>query len=95
MKYRRKATEVEAVQLVADELGDLVELLMRSKGKWTLDADEQSVPELTVGTVDGNDVAVPFGAYVVLDSKGYVYPCDAEIFESNHEEEPARMVAAR
>lgn len=39
----------------------------------------------TVTTVDGNVVVIPAGAYKVIDSKGYPYPCDAEIFESGHE----------
>lgn len=38
----------------------------------------------SVITVDANRVNIPWGAYCVIDSKGYAYPCDAEIFEANH-----------
>lgn len=40
---------------------------------------------LEVVTVDGNRVTIPAGAYHVLDSKGFPYPCDAEIFEAGHD----------
>jgi len=39
----------------------------------------------SIVTVDDNRVTVPWGAYCVIDSKGFAYPCDAEIFEANHE----------
>jgi hypothetical protein len=41
---------------------------------------------LSVVTVDGNCVKVPVGAYLVRDTKGFFYPCDAEIFEASYEE---------
>jgi hypothetical protein len=37
-----------------------------------------------VMTIDGNDVVVPKGAYMVIDQAGFPYPCDAGIFEANH-----------
>lgn len=39
---------------------------------------------LEVVTIDGNQVPVPVGHYVVLDTKGFPYPCDPEIFKSTN-----------
>lgn len=42
----------------------------------------------TVTTVDGNIVVVPAGAYKVIDTRGFPYPCDAGVFEQTHDEVP-------
>lgn len=89
MKYRKKPITVDAIK----NEGDWPPILA------FLDGVGYQVPfmgkpavirladgSLDVRTVDGNDVRVPVGAYLVQDSKGYFYPCDAEIFEQNHEE---------
>jgi hypothetical protein len=88
--YRKKPIEVEAVK--NDGTWPPIIAWLDSIGRSTIpfgstppvirDADGT----LTVRTVDGNLVKVPVGAYLVQDSKGYFYPCDAEIFEANHEE---------
>lgn len=49
-----------------------------------VEAEKVASPEV-VTTVDGNVVTIPAGAYKVIDAKGFPYPCDAEIFEANHE----------
>ena len=46
---------------------------------------EKVMRDTTVTTVDGNTVTIPAGAYEVIDIKGFPYPCDAEIFEANHD----------
>lgn len=59
---------------------------MQRYRKKPIEVEAEKVHEaMTVTTVDGNVVTIPAGAYMVIDSKGFPYPCDAEIFEQNHE----------
>lgn len=89
MRYRKKPIVVNAIKNTGewppimaflDEVGYVVQILSKPAVVRLSDG------ALDVRTVDGNDVRVPVGAYLVQDSKGYFYPCDAEIFEANHEE---------
>lgn len=83
--YRKKPIEVQALRWSGSP-EDYVEAY-RLLGE----RDEQILThtslrgELWVKTVDGNEVKVPVGAYLVIDGKGYPYPCDAELFEANHD----------
>lgn len=90
MRFRKKPLEVEAVKIPNkgeetsparnSELAQFViDNPMAFSGFMILD-DGWSVI-----TVDRNRVTVPWGAYCVLDMKGFPYPCDAEIFEASHE----------
>jgi hypothetical protein len=94
MRYRKKPIEVDAVKL------PMPDVIHSERGRAAtdsilrfVDAHAKAFRDFLVTpkgwqitTVDGNNVVVPWGAYVVIDSKGFPYPCDAEIFEANHEE---------
>lgn len=45
--------------------------------------------EFSCVTVDGNFVTGQPGDYLVLDAKGFPYPCNGEIFERTHDPEVA------
>jgi len=91
--YRKKPIEVEAVQndgqwstimewiegMVYPEQGLLIPFGTRPR------ITRNKNGTLNIVTVDGNEVVCPVGAYVVIDSKGFPYPCDAEVFENAHE----------
>lgn len=90
MKFVKKPIVVEALKLEKDmfegELAvhpELRDLMVRFPKAFqnSMRLDSQG---LRITTVDGNRVNIPWGAYLVMDSKGYAYPCDAEIFEANH-----------
>lgn len=93
--YRRKPTTVAAEKFEIGNYGDVVSLLISSKSAFHLERGYEVGDEgpkagteyvsLNVWTVDNNGVNVPDGAYVVIDSAGYAYPCDARIFEANHD----------
>lgn len=92
-RWRKKPIELEAIRLpsldeeqtpgtrfmIEQEMLEFVQEHPRAFTGWWIDNDGWSVV-----TIDRNRVTVPYGAYVVIDSKGYAYPCDAEIFEANH-----------
>lgn len=88
--YRKRPIEVHAIKWTGERPFDIGYFLETHAG---VGVDAQFVrqgatspPELVVTTVDKNVVSIPVGAYLVIDSKGYPYPCDAEIFESGHED---------
>lgn len=89
MRYRKKPIAVEAIRIVrpgrsgskSQEIRDFLQRHERLRRTLQIVADGWRVT-----TIDGNRVLVPWGAYCVIDSKGYPYPCDADIFEENHEE---------
>lgn len=89
-RYRKKPIEVEAIQIPSqgeqlDPARD-AELLAFVQGHVFAFRGFGIFDEgWSVVTVDDNRVTIPWGAYCVIDSKGYPYPCDAEIFESGHE----------
>lgn len=89
MKYRKKPIIVEAFKLDQEKLDDspLREDALDIVRRYPLAFQRFMIYDdgWLIRTVDGNEVTVPWGAYVVIDSKGYAYPCDAEIFEANHE----------
>lgn len=97
-RYRRKPTMVEAVKW-SGEWDDpaVIDLLDRSRSQWSSGIDPEGCgsvkSRLTVQTIDGNFARVPTGAYVVVDSQGFAYPCDARLFEENHE--PIELDEAR
>lgn len=79
--YRKRPLTVEAIGLADCTPEDLIGF-MEGHGikEYTITDDG-----VKVTTVDGNDVLVPWGAYLVIDKKGFPYPCDAEIFEDTHD----------
>lgn len=84
--YRKKPIKVQAEKWEPANRPAIVDLLEKSQGDFFFQGGD-----LYVITVDGNQVRVPRGAYVVLDAKGWPYPCDGEIFELTHE--PALVTA--
>lgn len=91
--YRKKPITVEAVKWTGDPADpDLLDLIGKSKGDVIVDSSHDSANaraigyRLSVTTIDGNRVTVPAGAYLVLDARGFPYPCDAELFEAGHDE---------
>lgn len=90
--YRKKPLEVEAEKWDGDRMNTAVSRLLQRNGIPAKAEDRPKVDrdthELLITTVDGNRVKVPVGAYVVLDGKGFPYPCDAELFEAGHEPLP-------
>lgn len=88
--YRKKPLEVEAAKWTGDPAApDLLDLIAKSKGDILVGGVGRSGMHLDVVTIDGNRVTVPVGAYLVLDGKGWPYPCDAELFEAGHDPVPA------
>lgn len=85
-RYRRKPTEVDAVKWKGHPTIEVQELLRGCSYDYhPVEVQGALESGLEVTTVDGNVVKVPIGAYVVIDAKGYPYPCDAGLFEANHE----------
>jgi hypothetical protein len=95
-KYTRKpVNDVEACYWDGsntDGILDLKKHAHRDARFWiAVDVPEDApfpTGELEVLTIDGNRVVVPIGAYVVLDPKGWPYPCSAEVFKLTFEEQP-------
>lgn len=81
MKYTKRPVVVEAVQWNGnpDELygHNIYNLRARS-----VISEEGNLTVLTVG---GSWCPVPLGAYVVIDTAGYPYPCDEQVFHQTHE----------
>lgn len=87
-RYRKKPVVVEAIKYNGSFSVELQKLLGGNGYDFSdsyLDGQGTKVSRLFVTTVDANRVCVPIGAYVVIDAKGFPYPCDAEIFEAGHE----------
>lgn len=86
-RYRRRATEVRAIKWTGSLTIAVQELLRGTSSDYHDRSQVQDFAQsnLKVMTIDRNWVTVPIGAYIVLDSKGFPYPCDAEIFEENYE----------
>ena len=93
MKYRKKPIVVHAVkndghwstiikwiqEIVPSENGWLIPFGTRPRITRNEDGS------LNLITIEGNEVVCPVGAYVVIDKKGYPYPCDGELFEQMHD----------
>lgn len=82
MKYIKKPIEVNAIKMT-EAPGDILQFILDHDVEYSIEGDDG---EVWVTTVDGNHVAVPFTCYLVIDQKGFPYPCDAEIFEATHED---------
>lgn len=97
--YRKRPIEVEAIRWTGDNLAAVARLLAEHATdearplETEAPFDTASPDELYVVTVEGNRVRVPVGAYVVIDGKGYAYPCDGELFDRNHEPVAAGVTA--
>lgn len=80
-KYRKKPVIVDAAQVIHDAKpdGELWNLITEHKVQFRIDEGG-----FTVWTVDENEVLIPWEAYMVIDAKGFPYPCDREIFEAAH-----------
>lgn len=94
MKYIKRSVQVEAIQLTWENWSDVCNLVPRQYfvGGVYLNEKLEMRGEgshdhigLLVKTIDGNEVLIKEGDYVVIDAKGAPYPCDKEIFEMNHE----------
>lgn len=93
MRYQKKPIIVEAVQMTWDNWEEVCSLIPKGcfLGGVYLNEDETvnnsstNLVGVKVRTVDGNECLVKQGDYVVIDSKGFPYPCNKEIFESGHE----------
>lgn len=81
-RYRKKPVVVQAVKL--DGSHSSYEEAYWLAGDHILERTALH-GEMWVRTVDGNEVRVDVGKYLVLDGKGFPYPCDAELFEAGHE----------
>lgn len=86
-QYRKKPVVVEALKWNGRISVPVQQLLHDGDYDYKDPVIEQGVlrSRLMVMTVDKNWVWVPIGAYIVIDAKGYPYPCDAEIFEAGHD----------
>lgn len=82
-RYRKKPIEVEAVKW--DESADALKRLQAMLGENYVFRAWMDINGLNVKTIDRNEVWVPKGAYVVLDTEGWPYPCAAKVFEATHE----------
>jgi hypothetical protein len=84
-RYRRKPLEVAAVRWTGDNVADVKALLASEHAAPDLQVSVELYCPLWVRTVHDVQTEVPVGDYVVLDAKGYPYPCEAEIFEATHD----------
>lgn len=93
MHYQKKPIIVEAEQLTWENWDAVCALIpnVYFLGGVYRNEDETAVNGSTnlvgvkIRTGDGNECLVKRGDYVVIDSKGFPYPCNKEIFESGHE----------
>lgn len=93
MKYRKKPIIVEAVQLTWENWNEICSFVPPGcflGGVWLTEEGQATnnttnLVGLKIKTIEGNEVLVKQGDYVVIDSKGFPYPCNKEIFETNHE----------
>jgi hypothetical protein len=85
MKYVKKPIVVDAISMKANR-ADIMHFLAVHEISFVGFVVDRDFDKLFVTTVDGNNVEVPDSCYLVIDTKGFPYPCDAEIFEANHEE---------
>lgn len=85
--YRKKPTLVSAEKYTGSLTVAIQTLLNGTTYDFRDPIDMQGhvKSQFFLRTVDGNVVSVPIGAYVVIDAKGFPYPCDAEIFEAGHD----------
>lgn len=89
-KYRRKPQVVEACYWNGSNADGILDLkrFAHPDAQFFIEVDgPEHAPYptgvLEVVTIDGNRVNVPIGAYVVIDSAGFPYPCAAEVFKTN------------
>ncbi len=93
-KHRRKPQVVEACYWNGsntDGILDLKKNHAHPDAQFLIEVDgpaESPWPTgvLHVVTIDGNEVNVPIGAYVVLDIEGFPYPVDESVFLQTFED---------
>lgn len=94
-KYRRKPQLVEACLWDGSNTDGILDLkaYAHRDAKFLVEVvgpanDPRPTGVLEVVTIDGNQVNVPIGAYVVLDPYGFPYPCSADVFKLTFEDLP-------
>jgi hypothetical protein len=88
-KYRKLPVEVDAFKWTADyEQTDdpiwIVEAIREGKVRFN-PATSASEVQMVIETLEGNMIA-NVGDYVIRGTKGEIYPCKPDIFESIYEE---------
>ena len=77
MKYRKKPVEIEAIQLIEENIDKITEFC----------GDKIKAHPLTgvvIETLEGNMLASK-GDYIIKGVKGEFYPCKPDIFEMTYE----------
>lgn len=95
-KYTRKpVNDIEACYWDGSNTDGILELkrLAHKDARFWVEVDGAADAPYPTGvlevlTIDGNRVAVPVGAYVVLDTFGWPYPCSPDVFKVTFEEQP-------
>lgn len=81
MKYRKKPVVIEAWELTAQSMGELIKMV---GGRSWSKPPMRAVTGIIVPTLEGDHEA-RFGDYIIKGVKGEFYPCKPDIFEMTYE----------
>ena len=81
MRYRKKPVEVEAIQLKANNAG---EVLTFCNENGNIVASSEDCGAISIKTLEGTMLA-SIGDYVIKGVKGEFYPCKPDIFEATYD----------
>jgi hypothetical protein len=79
-RYRKKPVVVEAVQLTADNVGEVAEFVADSDAGY----DRRSETSVWIRTLEG-EMRADTGDWVIRGVAREVYPCKPHIFEATYE----------
>lgn len=82
MQYRKKPVVIEAEQVQAGMIGDLISAAI-AQGK----ARMTDYDEIMIETLEGSMIARP-GDWIIKGIKGEFYPCKPDIFAATYEPAP-------
>lgn len=90
-KYRKKSVVIEAVQWVSSNIAE-VEEFVGNKLNMELSTDAayqvgMAPPcyDLIIPTLEGDNLRVCYGDYIIKGVNGEFYPCKPDIFEKTYE----------
>jgi hypothetical protein len=91
MKFRKKPVVIEARQLNAENLFDIMRWIDEGNGRskeWVWDAEDSTMPfkerHFFIETLEG-DMKAEDGDWIIQGIKGEFYPCKLDIFEMTYE----------
>ena len=83
-KYRRKPSEIEAIEYTPDTMGECFRFLEENNARYQLITNDLEIVKLKIVTLDG-EMTVSYGDYIIRDVFGRVYPCKPHIFRELYE----------